>query len=305
MTISTSRSARLALVAVVCLCLNGARGRAQIHYDTGQNVVPVFEGWERNDDGSFNMVFGYMNRNYAEELDVPIGPDNHLEPGDPDQGQPTHFYTRRQQFVFKVHVPADWGQKDLVWTLNVGGRPEKAYASLLPFWQLGPLVYEENRGGIAQIGAEPEPNEPPTIAFAGPPPASVAAGQPVTIGVSVADDGHPEGRPSRVRRNADGSVATATGTPGPGASGPQRENPLTQAIVRNEPGVALGVTWIVYRGATAGVTIAPAHQDVENGLASVTVTFAHPGHYTLRAYADDTVYVTPIDVVIDVRRPGL
>ena len=101
--------------------------RAQIRYATGQNVVPVFEGWERNADGSFNMVFGYMNRNYEEEVDMPVGPNNALEPGGVDQGQPAHFYPRRQQFVFKVRVPKDWGKKDLVWTLTSHGKTEKAY----------------------------------------------------------------------------------------------------------------------------------------------------------------------------------
>jgi hypothetical protein len=91
---------------------------AQIQNASGQNVLPVFEGWERNADCSFNMVFGYMNRNYEEQLDVAIGPENNLSPGIPDQGQPTHFYRRRQQFVFKVRVPKDWGRKDLVWTLK-------------------------------------------------------------------------------------------------------------------------------------------------------------------------------------------
>src|SRR5690349_11320566 len=85
---------------------------AQTRYATGQDVVPVFEGWERNPDGSFNMVFGYMNRNYEQQLDIPVGPDNMIEPGVADQGQPTHFYVRRQQFVFKVGVPKDWGKKD-------------------------------------------------------------------------------------------------------------------------------------------------------------------------------------------------
>jgi hypothetical protein len=143
-------------------------GSTQVRYATGQNVVPVFEGWEKNADGTISMVFGYMNRNYEEAVDVPVGPNNILEPGLADQGQPTHFYTRRQQFVFKVKVPADWGRKDLVWTLNVRGKPEKAYASLLPFWQLGPFVYQENRGSAAEITDVPEPNEPPASRLAGP-----------------------------------------------------------------------------------------------------------------------------------------
>jgi len=85
--------------------------QAQVRYAVGQNVAPVFEGWERNADGSFNFVFGYMNRNYEEEVDVPVGDGNFLEPGQPDQGQPAHFYPRRQQFVFKVRVPKDWGKR--------------------------------------------------------------------------------------------------------------------------------------------------------------------------------------------------
>ena len=119
--------------------------RAQTRYANGQDVVPAFEGWERNADGSFNMVFGYMNRNYEEEIDLPVGPDNMIEPGPADQGQPTHFYVRRQQFVFKVRVPKDWGKKDLIWTLRVNGKTEKAYASLLPFWELGPRLPGKSR----------------------------------------------------------------------------------------------------------------------------------------------------------------
>src|SRR3954447_6736686 len=103
----------LVLLVMLCVC----RGDAQIPYASGQNVVPVYEGWEKNPDGSFNMVFGYMNRNYEEQVEIPIGAQNMFEPGPPDRGQPTHFYQRRQEFVFKVKVPADWGDKDLIWTL--------------------------------------------------------------------------------------------------------------------------------------------------------------------------------------------
>jgi hypothetical protein len=282
---------------------------AQTRYASGQNVVPVFEGWERNPDGSFTMVFGYMNRNYDEELDIPVGPDNNLEPAGsgagPDQGQPTHFYTRRQQFVFSVKVPKDWGKKDLVWTLTVHGKTEKAYASLLPFWELGPLVYQENRGGISEIGEVPEENHAPTISLASPDPATVGVGQPLTLVANVADDGRPtprkRGAPAAVRRDSDGAVVTPTGTPGPGGTGPRRENPLTQALVRVEPGATLGVTWVVYRGTSAGVEFKPQRITVANSKAESQVTFAKPGVYTLRAYADDTVLVTPADLVVTVK----
>src|SRR5262249_1682636 len=67
----------------------------QARHWTGQGVAPVYEGFDLNTDGSFNMWFGYMNRNYEEALDVPIGPDNSFSPGATiDRGQPTHFVPR-------------------------------------------------------------------------------------------------------------------------------------------------------------------------------------------------------------------
>ena len=105
------------------------RSRAQAPA-RGQNVVPVYEGFWRNADGTFDLLFGYYNRNWEEEIDVPVGPGNTLEPGGPDQGQPTHFFPRRNQFVFKVRVPANFGNKEVVWTLTSNGETEKAYATL-------------------------------------------------------------------------------------------------------------------------------------------------------------------------------
>ncbi len=296
-----------ALVLAGCAA-SAAPLQGQVRYATGQNVVPVFEGWERLPDGSFDMVFGYMNRNYEQKIDLPVGADNTLEPGLPDQGQPTHFYPRRQQFVFKVRVPRDWGKKDLVWTLKVNGKTEKAFASLLPFWELGAFVYQENRGSTATIGDEPEPNLAPKIALVSGATQSVTVATPLTLSLMVSDDGHPvpRRRPGAaaaptVRRDSDGAVITPTGTPGPGSTGPRRENPLTQAVVRLEPGVALGVTWVVYRGHDEGVTFEPQRIAVANDRADTTVRFARAGTYTLRAYADDGILVTPIDVTVTVK----
>src|ERR1700694_4360306 len=52
-----------------------------LSYSKGQNASPAFEGWEENPDGSFNFLFGYMNRNWEEEIDLPVGPANTLDPG--------------------------------------------------------------------------------------------------------------------------------------------------------------------------------------------------------------------------------
>jgi hypothetical protein len=40
------------------------------------------------------VLVGYFNRNTQQELDLPIGPANRIEPGGPDMGQPTHFSAR-------------------------------------------------------------------------------------------------------------------------------------------------------------------------------------------------------------------
>ena len=151
--------------ALILIAAAGVGG--QVHYARGQNVVPVFEGWERNPDGTINMVFGYMNRNYEEETDVPVGPDNMIAPGPADQGQPAHFYPRRQEFVFKVKVPKDWGDKDLIWTLKSAGKTEKAYGSLLATWEIGNLVYQENRKGAGDVTYPEQPNQAPAIEMCG------------------------------------------------------------------------------------------------------------------------------------------
>ena len=87
-------------------------------YRSGQHVEPAFEGWRPNEDGTFNMMFGYMNENWEEEPGVEVGEDNYFSPGEADRGQPTHFLPRRNRFTFEVTVPADWGDRELVWTLK-------------------------------------------------------------------------------------------------------------------------------------------------------------------------------------------
>lgn len=278
---------------VLSLALTPRADAQQMRYMSGQNVVPVFEGWERNADGSFTMVFGYMNRNYEEEVDVPVGTDNHFEPLDPDQGQPAHFYPRRQQFMFRVRVPKDWGQKDLVWTLTSRGKTEKAYGTLTPFWEIDNRVYQQNRGGPGELN---EPDAPPSISLVGPAQRTARVGEPIVLDAVVTDDGLPTVRPSR---SGSGSVAAAAAT----QIMPGRQNPLTQAVVRLDRSVRLGVTWVVHRrSAPAAVTLAPMHVPAgEGGKASTTVTFSAPGTYTLRGYADDGVLLATTDVTFTVR----
>ena len=126
-----------------------------IKYDAGQNIVPVFEGWQRTPDGNYKFHFGYLNRNYQEILDVPVGPNNKFDPAPLDRDQPTHFYARRQRFVFTVDVPKDWDKnRRLVWTLVVNGKTETANGWLQPEWEVDDGVIQMN---IGPGGAPPNP----------------------------------------------------------------------------------------------------------------------------------------------------
>jgi hypothetical protein len=301
-----------ALATAIVLVVS-TRAAAQFKYASGQDVAPVFEGWERNTDGSFNMVFGYMNRNYEEQVNIPVGPSNKIEPGPADQGQPSHFYRRRQEFVFKVKVPKDWGDKDLVWTLTSAGRTNKAYGTLQPIWEIGNMVYQENRGGPGDLTYPGEPDAAPSIEMVGSAQRTVAVGEALELAVEVSDDGHPIPRARRpgalVRNSAEKGTSGAEVV-----RSSAQETPITQAVVKLDPGVRLGVTWIVYRAGPGIVTFDPARVPIVSvgppgsalkaepltGKATTKVTFSQPGTYRLRAYADDGVLVTPLDVTVTV-----
>ena len=95
--------------------------RLEPPHDSGQSVTPAFEGWFANADGTYSILYGYFNRNMKQELDIPIGPDNKIEPAGPDRGQPTHFLTRRQWGIFTVTVPKDFGSQKVSWTISTNG----------------------------------------------------------------------------------------------------------------------------------------------------------------------------------------
>src|ERR1041385_4283452 len=109
-------------------------------HESGESVTGAFEGWFKNADGTFSLLLGYFNRNTKQEVDLPIGPDNRIEPGGPDQGQPTHFLTGRQWGMFTVKVPADFGQKKLTWTIAANGQTLVIPASLHPDYEISPLA---------------------------------------------------------------------------------------------------------------------------------------------------------------------
>jgi len=244
-----------------------------VRYARGQSIQPVFEGWEKNPDGTFSMWFGYLNRNYEERLNIPVGPNNGFN-GE-DMGQTEVFEPRRSRFAFKVVVPANFPKdRDLVWTVIANGVTQKAYGSLWPVWEVDQGTISANRGSRTAIDFDEPPNAPPRVIN---PPAkqTAEAGRSLEITLTVDDDGNP--RP-RVDRGA--SVAGLKGRPA--------ERPLNDA---------LRVSWVQWRG--PGVAkFDPRVIRVADGKATTKVTFDKPGTYVLRAYAEDASIHTPQDVTV-------
>ena len=303
-----------------------------LSYSRGQNVSPAFEGWEKNADGSFNMMFGYMNRNWEEEVDVPVGPDNNLSPGVPDQGQPTHFLPRRNRFVFKVRVPADWGKKELVWTLTTKGKTERAFASLREDSLVDNIVQASEQGALGAGVSSPaiRANTPPELTMdSGERRAQV--GQPLTLIAVAKDDGVPRprfGPDSREAERVAAARARASNSspPAPVARGtmtfdPGAQRPPSAITVGSQTG--LRHSCFVYRGA-GRVEFTPKQAKVwedtraganspwaprwmapavpPDGKYTVSVSFLDPGEYTIRCMASDGALNTPKDVVVTVTK---
>src|SRR6516165_11090409 len=128
--VMTRRITRGVLVALI-LAVGGALVRAQSFTPMPQNpprefgasITPAFEGWYDNTDGTHSFLIGYYSRNTRAEVDVPIGPNNHFEPGEPDRGQPTHFLPSRRFGMFVVTVPKEFGKTQKInWTLTTNGQ---------------------------------------------------------------------------------------------------------------------------------------------------------------------------------------
>ena len=191
--ILTNRQIKNMLFAVVTAFISATTVTAQT-YTGGQHVEPAFEGWRPNPDGSFNMMFGYMNENWEETPDVAVGEENFFAPGDADRGQPTHFLPRRNRFTFEVTVPSDWGDRELVWTLKVNGVERKAYATLKDDYLVDNMVIASETGTLGAGTSSPESraNVPPEVSVIGDNIRVARVSEPLDLETLVIDDGLPE-----------------------------------------------------------------------------------------------------------------
>ena len=261
----------LAAAAAVACCLAGGAVYGQQELvmeplkDSGLNVYPAFEGWYQNKDGSYTLLIGYYNRNKKQILDVPIGPQNRIEPGGPDQGQPTHFLVGRGWGTTAIRVPKDFGDKKLIWTLTTNGKTVSIPFGLTKGYQIEPFL-------DAAMG-----NTPPTLKFEGnaagltgpPPPLAQAfavsgvVGTAIPLSVIITDDGHEE------TPTGGGAVA------GGGGGGFQRPPRLS-------------VTMSKFRG-PGDVKFDNARPAVgKDGKATANATFSLPGEYFIRVEGNDS-----------------
>ena len=98
------RATRAAIVLVGGVVIGLLVGQAPLHgqhpqdqtdwvprtlRSSGQPLIPSFEGWYQNADGSYELCFGYYNANTG-IVEIPLGPDNFIEPTEFDgENRPT------------------------------------------------------------------------------------------------------------------------------------------------------------------------------------------------------------------------
>jgi hypothetical protein len=257
----------LALAAALATCgmmFGQDRLPLQPKQDSGASVTGAYEGWFQNPDGSYSLLLGYYNRNLDQAVDVPIGPDNSIEPGGPDQGQPTHFLPGRTWGIFAVKVPKDFGNKTLTWTITANGVKTQIPMSLAPLWVLEP--FKDATGNTpAYVGFSadgPFVNGPigQTETISG------TVGTPLPIKIWVADDDYAPLVSSRIFPRRAPVTVDWSEYRGPAPVKFDNAKPAVEKIDLNSP---------------------PAGTKYD-GTTATTVTFDQPGEYELNVQAYDS-----------------
>ena len=263
----------------------------QHKYDTGQTIQPIFQGWSRNEDGTIDMHFGYLNRNYSAELHIPIGADNVIDMAGLDniQNQPTYFHTRNNRDIFTVTVPANFGNREIVWRLTTEGQTLEAFGWLQAEWEISGLVNELDPSEMRFDGGPVSANQPPELSVASA--TSVRLPAKLTLTATVTDDGLPEPTPEQEITPNEWDTTPLLSRP-EGAMPIPTNVPHLQTNLRGSllkpraPQDKLTVSYIVWRG-PANITTEPMFSEVANGSAATEITFTEPGEYQLQVRAFD------------------
>lgn len=224
--------------------------------ERGASITPAYEGWFANQDGSFTILVGYFNRNVKQALDIPVGPNNRMDPGGPDMGQPTYFEPRRNWGVFSIKVPKDFGTKKLTWTVTANGETNAIPFTLHKNYEVEP--YKESGMG----------NTPPTLTF--------TKGGPVFTGPPI------------------GIASELTGTVGQPVAiaftGADQRGPLESPAGRGRGGMGLPFTVSLHKFRGPGaVTFTPDRPlaSRDTGAVAATASFSAPGEYIIRIQLND------------------
>jgi hypothetical protein len=231
----------------------------------GQRVAPFFDGFYENEDGTITLSFGYSNFNREETVEIPLGPNNFIEPKEYDGRQPTSFPTvpgggptgarrDRERGVFTITVPATF-KGDVVWTLRHAGQTHKvpgraktgAYGLRWPMamGSIPPMLRFKADGpfGRGPAGIESAPLQ-------------ATVGTPLPVTIWTTDDS-------------------------------KRDDEI-QVKERGAARNAINVNWYKHSGPGAVTFNPPKSSLVElEGTATSAVTFAQPGTYVLRVRADN------------------
>jgi hypothetical protein len=277
----------------------------------GQIVSPAYEGWFPNDDGTITLYFGYFNSNWEQVYDLSVGPENYFtlvdagelddldvegfDPAEADQGQPTHFYPRRNPFLFTLTVPEDFGDREWVWTLKSQGKTNRAYGVVTADYRIDPQVMSTEVGGnFGDLDNRLRDNVAPELEVEGEMMRSVRVGEPLTL-VAYADD--PDDYPPTQTRDRTPTNLEQLYNP----------NSAGSVVVVQAPGLRL--SWFVYRGDAEQVEFSPTQlkswidsrvyanspwsfpyvlpEIPADNRWRTQVTFHEPGEYVLRAIASD------------------
>lgn len=233
----------------------------------GASVTGAFEGWFDSADGTHNFLVGYFNRNLKQAVDIPVGPNNRIEPGGPDMGQPTHFLPHRRTGVFLVPVPKTFSpDQKLTWTLTVNGQTTQIPLRLHRDYNVNPFseVAVGNTPPVVKLAANGTAIQGPVALLSKAPSVTASVGTPLTLTASVDDDG----------KFASATMAPVTGNRSP-----------------------VNLRWIKYRGpGTVTFDAEEPKLEVSKGgqinqpfsaTGTTAAKFSAPGEYALMLLATD------------------